>query len=228
MRGRPRCHAVHLFPEEQRAVVTYDAPTSVRGRRQLRSILVVHRAFETLVQLLPFGMAALVQWLEAMLKPPEDGSLGLEQRARARALAHRIMEQMLGATERDGGTKGVGAPPPAFRRLDPRLATVLSSLEQEYEQKISLKSAAKLMHLSPGRFRQVFKKATGKTFKQFLTELRVQIAAALLTEEPLEQVIAIANRTGPWQLCAFGRAFKKHFGCTPRQYRRRCQSAKEL
>lgn len=64
------------------------------------------------------------------------------------------------------------------------------------------------------------KLATGKTFKEYLTDLRVNYAAMLLTttDEPLDDIGTIA---GFGSRSAYYRAFSAANNCSPREYRNR-------
>ena len=61
---------------------------------------------------------------------------------------------------------------------------------------------------------------TGQSFIAFLNEYRLNAAAeALQTTD--ETILTIASRCGFETLSYFNRAFKAHFGMTPREYRKK-------
>ena len=69
-------------------------------------------------------------------------------------------------------------------------------------------------------FMRWFRQMTGQSFIAFLNEYRLNTAAeALQTTD--ETVLTIASRCGFENLSYFNRAFKAHFGMTPRDYRKK-------
>ena len=64
----------------------------------------------------------------------------------------------------------------------------------------------------------LFKKDTGKTINQFITEVRIEKAKALLKKDrtPLS---SIAWKIGYHDANYFSKAFKKETGVTPKAYR---------
>jgi AraC-like DNA-binding protein len=77
--------------------------------------------------------------------------------------------------------------------------------------------------MSPAAFSRFFKRVSGRGLWEFLTELRVEHAAALLRETG-DGVIRIAMESGFGSLSSFNRQFYQRFGCAPRAYRREGRS----
>lgn len=65
----------------------------------------------------------------------------------------------------------------------------------------------------------MIKKVTGSAFKEYLTELRMQKARALLEEDSELSVNEIGLRVGYRKTSNFIRKFRETYGCTPAQYR---------
>ena len=70
-------------------------------------------------------------------------------------------------------------------------------------------------------FRRVFKKETGKTPLQYLTDIRIIRTKQLLADKKLFSIISIAENCGFSDSLYFSTCFKKHVGCSPSEYRKR-------
>ena len=80
--------------------------------------------------------------------------------------------------------------------------------------------AAQLVPCSESHFMRWFRQMTGQSFIAFLKEYRLNAAAeALHTTD--DTVLSIASRCGFENLSYFNRAFKAHFGLTPREHRKK-------
>lgn len=79
---------------------------------------------------------------------------------------------------------------------------------------------ADYVHMSPTYYSKKFKQITGVGFKEYLTKTRLYEATELLTHTSLN-VTEIAIRCGFNDGNYFGDAFRKEFGLSPLQYRKR-------
>lgn len=110
--------------------------------------------------------------------------------------------------------------PPSENADTRRLKTVLQFVADHFGEPIPVSDAAAVCQCSPSHFMRWFKRMTGQGFTEYLNACRLNAAAeALRTTD--DTVLAIAERTGFKNLSYFNRAFKAHFGLTPREYRRR-------
>ena len=73
--------------------------------------------------------------------------------------------------------------------------------------------------MSRSQFFQVFKEQVGRTFSDYLNEIRLNEASALLRETSLP-ITEILYRVGYQNPSHFGHRFKKLFGESPRDYRK--------
>ena len=80
--------------------------------------------------------------------------------------------------------------------------------------------AAGVCSFSSSHFMRWFRQMTGQSFVAFLNEYRLNAAAEALHATD-ETVLTIASRCGFENLSYFNRAFKAHFGMTPREYRKK-------
>lgn len=101
-----------------------------------------------------------------------------------------------------------------------KLKKVLSIIEQDYSQKLSVQDMACQCGYSASHFMRWFKEATGSGFSAYLIEYRLGKAAQLLRSTD-ETVLEIAQQTGFDNLSNFNRLFRKRFDMTPGQFRRR-------
>ncbi len=92
-------------------------------------------------------------------------------------------------------------------------------IEQRYmDPDLSLSAAAAHVNLSPSHFSMVFSQECGQTFKDFLTEVRINRARQLLRTTSL-RAIDIARQVGYNDSHYFSAAFKKNTGLSPTDFR---------
>ncbi|PSL04520.1 AraC family transcriptional regulator [Cecembia rubra] len=101
-----------------------------------------------------------------------------------------------------------------------RLGKVMAFILSQSQNPLSLKEVSEVAHLSKEAFCRFFKERTGKTFTEFLTQVRIHQACQLLQDSDLS-ISQIAFQCGFQNLSYFNRAFKKLQGITPKAYRGR-------
>jgi AraC-like DNA-binding protein len=79
---------------------------------------------------------------------------------------------------------------------------------------------ARAVGLSRPVFAKKFVRTLGRSPMRYLTQQRMQLAAALLLD-PDATLAEVANRVGYQSEFAFSRAFKRHHDVPPGEYRRR-------
>ncbi len=91
-------------------------------------------------------------------------------------------------------------------------------IEQNQGDQISLTDVAKAVHASTFHFCKTFKKATGFTFTQYVSLVRVAKAKHQLAN-PQKRISEIAYEVGFQSLTHFNRIFRKITGQNPSEYR---------
>jgi AraC-like DNA-binding protein len=86
------------------------------------------------------------------------------------------------------------------------------------DDSVSLAAAAQAVNLSSKYFSDVFRKATGIPFVEYVGRVRVEKAKDLLVN-PRLRISEIAFEVGFQSLSQFNRAFRRNAGTSPREYR---------
>lgn len=96
---------------------------------------------------------------------------------------------------------------------------VIDCIENQPGKELLLDEAATLAGRSPSTVSRIFKKVTGRSFKQYQVGYRLERAAAQLKAKPNCPVAEIALEVGYDDPLYFSRVFKRHFDCSPSDYR---------
>lgn len=116
-------------------------------------------------------------------------------------------------------------PPPSHEQM---VREVIHYLSAAYMKPITVESVLEFCPLSRSHFHAVFKQTTGKTFVEYLTEIRLKKAKEQLVGTDLP-IAEIATLVGFATSSYFGQLFRSTTGLSPGQYRdrhaRRCQPA---
>lgn len=102
----------------------------------------------------------------------------------------------------------------------------IAYIRDNLHQPISLQQVAGFVHINPNHFSEVFKRETGCTYIEFVTQERMKRAADLL-QSTQAKVSDIARRVGYEDIKYFTQQFKKHTGQTPSEYRQGPTEAKD-
>lgn len=101
----------------------------------------------------------------------------------------------------------------------PKLEKTLNHIHDHASEALSLKEMAAMCGTSSTYFCQLFKRETGMTFLEYLTDLRIQNACDLLRDGN-EAVSEVCYRVGFGDYSNFSRQFKKARGISAAEYRR--------
>ena len=94
---------------------------------------------------------------------------------------------------------------------------VVSYIDENYMNKITLQDIADYTHLSVPHFCRVFKKSTGYTFLKYLNMYRVEKSLIFLNDS--QSVMNTAESCGFENQNTYIRLFKQFKGITPLQYK---------
>jgi AraC-like DNA-binding protein len=111
-----------------------------------------------------------------------------------------------------------GLPASLYKDLD-QVKKVYDYVLRNIQENITLETAAEILHMTPGSFCRYFKKRTGKSFIQYLIDIRMSVASQMLsqTEKPISQ---ICIESGYNNLANFNFYFKRTMKLTPSEYRK--------
>lgn len=92
-------------------------------------------------------------------------------------------------------------------------------IQAHYSEKIQLEELAARFYFTPSYFSELFKKKTGKTFTDYLTEVRMNNAKQLLRDTNLP-IRLLAEEVGYRDVKYFSQQFTRLVGIKPSEYRR--------
>ena len=107
-----------------------------------------------------------------------------------------------------------------------RLKKLFDHINARPAEKLSVSAAARLVGMSVSQFMKNFKQVAGLTLVAYLNHVRLANGARLLRETD-RSVAEIADAAGFSDQSYFDRRFKKSFGQSPRDFRKRHQVAVE-
>jgi AraC-like DNA-binding protein len=96
---------------------------------------------------------------------------------------------------------------------------VFAYLSQKAGEAVSQADAARLAGLSPAAFSRFFRRASGKTFQAYVTDMRLSEVCRQLLESK-RTISEIAFGAGFGNLSNFNRAFRIARGIAPGEFRR--------
>jgi AraC-like DNA-binding protein len=98
------------------------------------------------------------------------------------------------------------------------IKTLIQIIHDEYHSELTLEACASRLHYNPNYLGQIFRKETGNSFSEYVSQYRLNIARRLLAETD-DQIQEIAEKLRFSNSQNFIRYFKKMEGITPKQYR---------
>jgi AraC-like DNA-binding protein len=156
--------------------------------------------------------------------PPKRPAIESISRLPARKGARRITGLLdILQTLAGGASRALASPyfqPSAGRRSEDRIAKVFRYIHRHSSEEVPLKKIAALINLSESAFCKFFKRTTGKTFSDYVADIRVGHACHLLSESD-DTIAGVAYRSGFDSLTYFNRVFLRKKGMRPREFRQR-------
>ncbi len=110
------------------------------------------------------------------------------------------------------------------RELHARVQKGRQAMDEMLTENLPLKNIARLAHLSPFHFHRAFRAAFGETPHAYRTRRRLERAARLLKETDAP-VIDVCLDTGFESAGSFSTLFRRKYGASPTQFRRKSNEA---
>lgn len=102
---------------------------------------------------------------------------------------------------------------PTARRIDGRVTTVLTAIQQSQDLRMSLETAAAMVFLSPGRFAHLFTQQVGLPFRRYILWRKVTRAMLAIGRE--RTLTAAASAADFADAAHLTRTFHQMFGIAP-------------
>lgn len=109
-----------------------------------------------------------------------------------------------------------------LEEYETRLFKVQTYIQHHLNHDLGLKELAKVACFSPFHFHRIFSTMVGVSLKEYIRRVRLESAARLLFTTD-KNISLVATDTGYKNNQSFSRAFKEHFGTSPRNYRKSFQ-----
>lgn len=107
-----------------------------------------------------------------------------------------------------------------IQRCKERLAEVMDKDKPYLTRGLKIQDMAEMMRLSSHQLSQVINVSYGKTFTEYINQLRVEHAIRMIETEPEGiKILALALDSGFSNKVSFYNAFKRHTGMSPVEYR---------
>jgi xylan 1,4-beta-xylosidase len=113
-----------------------------------------------------------------------------------------------------------------FKGQNDRLTEIIDYLQSNYREPLSLEEVASIHYLSIPYLSKYFKKQTGKTFSQYLNEIRLAHAVNELVNSD-KPITRIALDNGFPNLASFNRVFNESYQIKPVEYRKQMSGKTE-
>ena len=169
-----------------------------------------------------FGYAKqAIHWraLEYLVKPVsfEEADALLKRLGRRLEEKSRLTTLHHSQAEPDGA--GVAEKEQETRVDNLAFSELLDYMRTHYAEPLQLRDLAVRCHISLSYCCLLFQKTMNKTFSEYLTELRMKAAAALLREGAMI-LSEVSEHVGFHDYYYFIRVFRKFYGITPSRYRK--------
>lgn len=103
--------------------------------------------------------------------------------------------------------------------MDQRMEKILTYLSNHYKEDIDLNEVSSLIAMNSSSFCRYFKEKSGKTFTEYVLDLRIGYACKLLIENKMD-IVQVSIECGFNTITHFNRIFKRNTGLTPTEYKK--------
>lgn len=214
----------HYFlasPDSERFVYQFDL--------QLFDEAILRESEKTLIQLFENGQPHSRHWPEALANSTRNLLIELYRIDQERPFGVNYLilgklYQMIGdffqhLPERQFAKSNLDFSAIQYKDTLERLNKVFAFIESSYQESITIEDIANIVGFSPYYFTRFFKKNTGQTFGQFLSEYRINEAKFILANEKIPMA-EVAERSGFSSVKTFHHVFKEAVGQSPLQYQK--------
>lgn len=101
---------------------------------------------------------------------------------------------------------------------DANLDKIKKYIYHNYATDISINSISEIFHVSPTYFSRMFHEKTGQKYIDFVTEIRIEAAVKLLSDNPDANIRQVAEMVGFSSSRYFSKLFQKYTGVIPSEY----------
>ena len=219
----PDCQSLHIInvlwqPSLVKEVLRVDGPlTGIEQLLQPRRKSTAH--FERRLHLTGNAAFRVENLLDEMRREIEAAKIGAPAPGSNALLRHLfcallVLLSRAASPEAKPNTQSVNS------AAQTTVAQAIAYLEEHFTESVRVDDVASLVALSPGRFAHLFKAQTGRSVIEYLHELRMEKVCTALRESNLA-VQEIAREAGYNDARFFHRIFRRHTGCSPKEYRAR-------
>jgi AraC-like DNA-binding protein len=158
---------------------------------------------------------------EPTMRPTFQALLREQQTATpgAQAMMGSLMTQCLVLVFRRLCDHGTCTLPWLAALEDERMSRVLDAILTRPEQQHTLESLAEVAIMSRAAFAKQFRASFGRPPMEYVREVRLRRAAQLLRSQSHLSIEAAAHRVGIASRSQFSKAFRDHFGVSPKDFR---------
>ena len=103
--------------------------------------------------------------------------------------------------------------------INSRINSILNYIEDNYNYPLNLRNISKEFFLTPEYFAKYFKESTGKTFLNYLNEIRIKYAIEDLINTK-NTILKVSLDNGFPNVASFNKYFKEIYGISPSLYRK--------
>lgn len=203
----PIYYDVHMFQREFAAPAKSLIDTKyLAPLLQCEAVTLVHLGPDSPLQ------NSILDKLERLARWEKEEAFGYELKSR------NLLSELLLELFEDQKENILKEQEPCFYS-ESRLKTMLIYIQEHYMENISLEDIAGAAHIGERECLRCFQKMLHITPVAYLNSYRVQVACGLLRFTG-DSIVEIAMKTGFSSGSYFGKIFRRHMNCTPKEYRK--------
>lgn len=101
-----------------------------------------------------------------------------------------------------------------------RIRKVLTYIDQNLENELSLEKLAEIGAYSAFHFHRIFRGIVGETLQEYITRKRLEKSAMMLSHQKQKSIEDVFSEVGFKSNSTFSKTFKKYFGISPSVFRK--------